>query len=225
MPLVDYQNLTTSLVRDDTGRIVNADRDEAIARAVARYSKDRPRLKKQDIAADAQNKISLPSGWEADFSQLRSIEFPVGDVPPQYLAQDRIGLYDELGTQKIMLLEAVNIGATLRVEYTSAHVVSGVTDSIASDDREPVCCWAAALLLDQLASFYSGVSDSTIQADAVEHGSKAREYRNRAKDLRARYFAELGQEEKKSVPAGVMVNLDQSDSIGQDRLTHPRRYR
>lgn len=225
MALADFQALTLSLVRDDTGAIANADRDAAIAAAVERYSKDRPRLKKQDLAASAANKLNLPSAWEADFSELRSIEYPIGAVPPIYLDQSRYSLYDDVTAIKILLLDAVAVGATLRVEYTIHQVLSGVTDTIPVEDREPVCCWSAALLLDQLAAKFAGTTDSTLQADAIEHGSKAAEYARRAAALRKRYLNELGLDDKKNVAAGAVVNLDQADSLGQDRLTHPRRFR
>jgi stage V sporulation protein SpoVS len=225
MPLADFQSFTTALVRDDTGKITPADRDAAVQEAVKRYSKDRPRAKKQDITADGANKIALPSGWETNFSRLRSIEYPVGNVPPSILEQDRYGLYDDGTAIKLLLLDAVNVGASLRVEYTIAHVLNGTTDTIPPGDREAVCCWAAALLLDQLAAHFAGSTDSTIQADAVEHGSKAREYAARAAALRRRYLNEMGLEDRSAAPAGVQINLDQLDSLGQDRLTHPRRFR
>lgn len=225
MALADFQTLTTALTRDDTGKIAVGDRDIAITEAVKRYSKDRPRTKKQDLNADAQNKLALPSGWEANFSSLRSIEHPVGEVPPALLSQERYQIYNDATADKLLLLDAVNVGATLRVEYTYAHVLNGGTDSIPPDDREAVCCWASSLLLDQLAAIFAGSTDSTIQADAVEHGSKSAEYARRASANRKRYLNELGLDDKKNTAAGVAVNLDQNDSLGQDRLTHPRRYR
>ncbi len=225
MALADYQALVDDLTRDDTGQIVTADRDEAIARAVSRYSQDRPRLKKQDITADAQQKLSLPSGWEAGFSELRSIEHPLGSVPPLFLDQDRYALYDDGTNVKLMLIDAVNVGETLRVEYTIAHVLNGSTDTLPAIHREAVAKWAAALLLDQLAARYAGTSDSTLQADAVEHGSKSRDYAARAASLRKQYLNEIGVEDRRNVAHGAVVNLDQADSRGQDRLTHPRRFR
>lgn len=228
MPLPDYQALTDDLVRDDSGKITAADRDEAIARAVARYSGDRPRVKVEDLVAADANLLPLPAGWVSEFSALRSIESPVGEVPPRLLDQDRYGLYQEAGQSapnKIMLLDGVALGATLRVAYSARHALDPSTDTIRPDDREAVCAWAAALLLDQLAALFSGDSYSAIQADSVDHGSKAGEYARRAAALRRHYHNLLGIDEKKSVPAGVFVNLDQYDSRGQDRITHPRRYR
>ncbi|MEX2372410.1 MAG: hypothetical protein WD800_01280 [Dehalococcoidia bacterium] len=177
------------------------------------------------VAAAAQL-IELPSGWEENFSQVRSIEYPIGSVPPIIVSQERHGLYDTPSDGiKIALLDGVNVGDSLRVEYTIAHVLNGSTDTIASGDLEAVSCWAAALLLDQLAAHFAGASDSTIQADAVEHGSKSRDYAARAGSLRKRYLNELGLDDKKTVAAGAVVNLDQGDSQGRDRLTHPNRHR
>lgn len=226
MALADFQTLTTALHRDDTGKITTGDRDIAIASAVQRYSRDRPRLKSQDVIAAAANLIALPAAWETDFSAVRAIEYPIGSVPPDFLAQDRYALHLQTdGTYQIMLLDAVNIGEGLRITYTIRHQVDGSGDTVPAHEREAVCCWAAALLLDQLAALFSGDSNSTIQADSVDHGGKSREYAARARALRTRYFDELGLTPKKNAAAGVEVNLNTDDSRGQDRLTHPRRYR
>jgi hypothetical protein len=226
MPLADYQTLTDKLVRDDTGKIAVPDRDEAIARAVARYSKDRPQIKAEDVAASAGQLLNLPAGWQVDFSAVRFIEYPIGNVPPTLLAQDSLGIYLTPTGEKIMLRDAITAGLLVRVNYTIRHIVSSApADTIRADDREAVCAWSASLLLDQLAALFSGASDSTIQADNVDHNSKSREYAARAKSLRARYFDEMGIDPKRNLAAGVVVDLDQPDSQGRDRLLHPARFR
>jgi hypothetical protein len=115
--------------------------------------------------------------------------------------------------------------ATVRSSYSIAHQVSGSADTIPLGDREVVCCLAAASLCDQLASLYSGDSDSTIQADSVNHQSKAAEFAARARALRKRYFDELGIDTKKNVAAGEVVNLDLPSSLGTERLTHGVSFR
>ena len=226
MPLADYQALATSLVRDDTGKIANADRDEAIARAVARYSKDRPRAKIEDVAAPGGNKLNLPAGWQAGFSAILSIEYPIGNTPQSLLDQDSYTIYSTPTGDEIKIVSAINAAQQVRMSYTIRHAVDATpADTIRADDREPVCCWAAALLLEQLAAWFTGSSDSTIQADSVDRRSKGGEYASRAKSLRARYFAELGLDEKRNIAAGAVVDLDAADSQGRDRLLHPRRFR
>jgi hypothetical protein len=216
MALADYQALVTSLVRDDTGKVTTTDRDRAIALAVTRYDRDRPRPKVEDmtIAAGGQL-IALPAGWQDDVSSLVSLEYPVGRVPPAALGWR---FYREPAALKLMLAVSLPAGAVLRATYTIAHVLDGASDTIPVADREAVASWAAALLLDQLASLFAGDSDSSIGADAVEHRSKAQEYASRARTLRARYFDALGIDPKKTVAAGVEVNLTLPDSRGRDRL-------
>lgn len=225
MPLADYQTLVDKLVRDDSGKIAIADRDEAIARAVSRYSQDRPREKAEDVAADGTNYLALPAGWQADFSALRSVEYPIGDNPPSFLDQEEIGFYRTPTALLIMLADAIAAAQSVRLNYTIRHLVDGSNDTIRSDDREPVCAYAAAILLDQLASLFAGDNNPTIQADNVDHNSKGREYASRASSLRKRYFDTLGIDPKRQVAAGVVVDLDLRDSQGNDRLLHPRRYR
>lgn len=224
--LSDFQTLTLALVRDDATRLSVNDRDIAIANAVTRYGDDRPRPRVEDVVAAAQQLIALPSGWQAGYSELSSIEWPVGRVPPTLLSQDRYSLYlDATQTTQVMLTDAVPVGATLRLTFSVRHQLDNSTDTIPLEHREPVCCWAAALLCDQLASLYSNSGDSTIQADSVDHSSRPREFAARAKHLRQRYFDALGVDPKKNVASGSVVNWNAYDSQGRDRLTHPARYR
>lgn len=224
--LVDYQTLVTELVRDDAAKIAVAERDRAITAAVLRYSSDKPQTKVQDVSPESSQVLPLPAAWEAGFSVLLELEHPIGDIPPTFLKQDRFGLYQDPAATKIKLIDGVAVAANnMRASFTIKHLVDAVADTIPLQHREPVACWAAASLCDQLAAFYSSGTDSTIQADSVEQRSKAQEYSARARTLRKRYLDEIGVEDKKGAPAGVVVNLDQDDSQGQDRLTHPRRYR
>jgi hypothetical protein len=143
-------------------------------------------------------------------------------VPPSNIPQERILKYRSPTGLQIQLLDAVPVeAASVRATFTIKHTLSVSADTIPTADREPAACWAAASLCDQLAAFYSGGTDSSIQADSVQQRSKAQEYSARAKALRTRYFNELGIDDKKSAPAGTFVTKRDSDSWGGARLTHP----
>lgn len=223
--LSDYQTLTAALVRDDAGDISVAERDAAIALAVSRYSKDRPVEKVEDLTSAGGQYLDLPVAWETGFSGMRALEYPIGDIPPTLLDIGAWGLYNAPSGPSIMIRESLVAGEQVRSVYTIQHVVSAVADTIPVVDREPVASYAAAILCDQLATLYSGDSDSTIQADSVDHNSKAREFATRAKTLRKRYYDELGIDPKRNVAAGVVVDMDLADSQGNDRLLHGRGYR
>lgn len=224
--LADYEQLVADLVRDDAARLSLAEKDRAIAAAVLRYSEDKPRTKVQDVTPESSQLLPLPVAFEDGFSALMGIEHPKGDVPPTMLGQDRYAIYDDGVAKKIQLLDGVAVSAnSVRVSFTIKHVVDAGADSIPLQHREPVACFAAASCCEQLAAFYAGGTDSTLQLDNVDGRSKAQEYAARGKSLRKRYFDELGVEDKRSAPAGVVVNLDFPDSQGDDRLGHPRRFR
>jgi hypothetical protein len=224
--LTDYQLLIQQFTAEDAGKLSAEDIARAIDLAVVRYSQDAERLKVEDVTPTDANTAPLPAAWETDFSAIRSLEYPIGKIPAIYLDPARYGLYRTPSATVVRLLDAVRVATgTVRATYTVKHVVSDGTDTIPIQHRDAVSCWAAAMLCDQLATFYAGQSDSTIQADSVDYRGKSAEFAARAKTLRQRYLDALGVEEKRNAGAGVVVNLNQMDSRGQDRLTHPAAYR
>jgi hypothetical protein len=220
--LADYEQLVADLVRDDAAKLTLAEKDRAIAAAVYRYSEDRPQEKAQDLTPSDANTLPLPGAWELDFSSLRSLEYPIGDVPATFIKPERTSFYRTPAALVIKLLDAVAVAANnVRSTYTIKQVVDGANDTIPIQHRQAVAAWAAAICCDQLASFYSSGTDATIQADSVQQQSKAQEYTKRAKDLRKFYLDELGIDDKRSAPAGSIVKLEQPDSWGGARINHP----
>jgi len=225
MALTDFQTLVDAMVRDDDSRITQDERDAAIVSAVSRYSEDRPRRHVVDVVAAGGQLLDLPPDWEADFSHLVALEYPVGSVPPTYLPADQWGLYEAPGAIKIMSAIRFGAGDQVRCTHTVRHVVDGVSDTVPLGYREPVCAYAASLLLDQLAALTVNVTDASISADAIAHRTKSQEYAARARVQRQRYLDALGLSATKNAAHGVVVDLDLTDSRGRDRLTHPGRFR
>lgn len=221
--LSDFQLLVEKAVRDDSSLITADDIDAAIALAVSRYSLDRPQYVVEDLEPTGLGELILPDLWEQGFSSIISLEYPIGSFPAKIVDSEAYAIYQSPTGHSLRLLFTPT--ETVRATYSIAHVLSYIDDTIPANHREAVTCWAAAYCLDQLAAFAAGVTDATIQAGRVDRGSQTRDYAQRANALRIRYVNELGIEEKKAVAAGVVVNLDLKNSVGQDRLTHPNRFR
>ncbi len=220
--LADYEQLVTDLVRDDAAKIANAEKDRAIEAAVRRYSEDRPQEKAEDLTPSGANTLPLPAAWENDFSALRALEYPVGNVPPTYLDQGRYRFYRTPAAVVIQSDDAVSVSAgSVRATFTIRHAVDAASDTVPLSHRQAVASWAAAILCEQLAAFYSGGTDSTIQADSVQNESKARDYASRARALRQFYLDELGIDPKRGQPAGQVVELKRTDTWGGARIAHP----
>jgi hypothetical protein len=222
---IDYQSLIVSLVRDEEEKITPDERDRALQLAVERYSKDRPREVVEDLAGQDSKQLPLPTAWENGFSSLINIEYPIGNWPPTYIEPGYYGMYNAPGAQVIMVSASIPSTDSVRCTHTIRHQVTDTVDSTPASDNEAIASYAAALLCDQLASQYSGDTDTTIQADSVEHSSKARDFATRANSLRKRYYDHLGIDPKRTQAAGVVVDLDMPNSLGNDRLTHPNRWR
>jgi len=225
MALRDFQSIVEDLVRDDADHITKTQRDTAITTAIERYSKDRPRPKVEDVLAPGGSLLNLPAAWQADFSELTSIEYPVGQTPPLLIPNDQWAMYLSPVGETIKLLYGLQAGVTCRLQFSIRHVVDDNQDTIKLGDRELVCCLAAASLVDQLAALSAGNTDSTIKADAVAYKSASAEYAARAKALRKRYTDELGIDDKKNVAAGAVVSIQRPNSLGRERLTHGRTYK
>lgn len=220
---LDYQKLVERLIRDDEDKLTAGDIDDAIDMAVTRYSKDRPRKTVRDEIAPGGQRLNLPTDWVAGFSDIQAIEYPIGYIPVSELTTWQ--LYQAPAGEEVLLPASIEAGEAVRFRFTVFHQMNNATDTIPLGDREAVAGYAAALCCDQLSTFYSGDSDSTIQADSVDHGNKSRQFSRRADKLRRRYYNELGISAKRNQAAGVVVDLDGRDSRGRDRLTHPGRFR
>jgi hypothetical protein len=219
MTLAAKQQLVTNLVRDDNAKVSVTQRDEAIALAVRRYSADRPKTKVEDVlCAAGGNLLANPASWQVDFSRAASLEYPIGDVPPALIANDRWRRYAAPGGEQFQLDDRLPVNATVRVTYGILHTLTSGVDTIPDADEEAFARLAASILCDELAAYSSNRSESTIQADTVNNESQAREYRAQAKVYLQQYLNRIGVDEKRAVAAGVVVPLRRTNSLGGSRL-------
>ena len=219
--LTDYTPLITQLAQDGAGHVTEDDISAALALAVLRYSQDRPRRAVTDVTlAAAARLVDLPEDWEAGFSDLVQVEYPIGQTPLALLPRGEAWtLYETPDGPVLLGMSEWPAGAVLRLTWTRAHVVD-VVDTILAQHREAVCCWAAALLCEQLASRYAANSEPTLQADRVDQTAPQKAYSQRAQALRQRYLDEIGVDAKRNQAAGVVVGTTGRDSRGGPRVTH-----
>lgn len=186
--LNDLTELIDSLVRDESSRLTASDLAEAIRLALARYGSDWPRNKVEDVTSAGGDRLPLPTAWESN-SELVSVEYPIGEMPPAMLD---CSIYTAPAGKELRLGKGLPLGAEARLTFTVAHVVSDSQETILPGHREAVACYAAALLLEQLAAAAINDGESTISADTTDRRTKAQEYGSRAKALKTRYGEAMG---------------------------------
>jgi hypothetical protein len=230
----DFQNGLQTRVQIPADVALNADdRTALISAAITRYSKDRPREIVTDIVGNATNILPLPTDlgatFEEKFSEIRSIEYPVGSVPPTTLDYKSFQMYRQPSGLKLMLIDSAPPATdTLRVTWTARHKADGTT--VPSEDFDAVCDLTAALGCEAIAAFYGKTSDSTISADSVNYRTKSQEWAALGKMYRSRYDSALGistgaagQDSSEQKPAISMGDIDNTMESGANRITHGRR--
>lgn len=186
MARADHISAVEALVRDTSGLFTPADVDRALDQAVLRYGLDRPRVlgRLVTVPAEAPFAVALPAEWSAASSMVRLMEYPLDQVPAARLPATQWRL-----TATGFVFAAELAGKSLMVAFTAPHQVDDATDSIPAPHAEAVQAYGAAQLLRQLAASTAGDEATTLQADAVAHGSKSSRYAARARELQAIYDA------------------------------------
>lgn len=228
--ILTFETLFSDRVRDSGAKITAAQMDRAIVEAVKRYSRVRPIEAIQDYPGDgATFDFALPAGWVENLSTIRSLEYPTGQRPPSLLENDEWQLYrSSTSTVVIRLTVATpSAGQTLRATWTKPHLVDVNGSTIVAQDEEAVGNLAAAIGLRELAAHYANTVDPTIVADSVNYRSKSSEYLKLAGELEQQYRDHMGIKDKDAeiLPGGTFVDIDRTNSLNQDQLTHPNRWR
>lgn len=218
MPLAEWRARLAGLARDEDLALLARDprdgagrkaagaaaRDAALADALARYSADRPRAARTDLAAAAPDadgvaRTPLPRGRDADCA-ARGVEYPVGRLPASWLPRGAWAV--ETGARgAVLATRGAPAGAALRLHCACPHRVDAASDTVPAPDREAVLAWAAALLFERLAAATAGDSHAAIGAEAVERSAPSDRWRRLAGDGRARYRRLLGLEGRRLAPA------------------------
>jgi hypothetical protein len=226
--LTTFETLFDNRVRDAAARFTTPQKDDAILAAVKRYATLRAVAAVQDYPGDgATFDLVLPTGWTQNFSTIKTIEYPAGERVPSFIPDDQWQFYQTPSSIVVRLLTTTpTVGNTTRITFTKLHTVDVNGSTIPTQDEEAVADLAASIGLRALAAIYSGTTDPTIAADAIDYKSKASEYARRADELSKRWREHMGlDKDSEAAAATAFTDVDQTDSLGLDKLTHPNRFR
>lgn len=220
----DIRQKVVDTVKDDSGKLSNPeDFDRNIGAALNRYSAHRPYVLVADVTGNNGHDYSLPTGWSEGFSIVKAVEYPVGNVPADYIDSDEIEIYQSPAGKKLRLkADAPSVSETFRVSYTALRTY----ETVAASDIDAFVWLSAALCLEELATAFAQSGDSLIAADSVDYRDKTQRFASRAKRLMQLYKEQMGlKDDDITPPASATTDLDVGYPGGRDRLTHPRYLR
>jgi hypothetical protein len=230
--LTDYLARLDQILLEQAGDLDESGKEAAIDAAVREHSRYRPHRRLHVFSGDG-SAVDFPLGaapgptdWEKEFSTILRVEYPAGRREPIYLEDEDWMVYDQPTGQVLRLLTATP-GATEQVvvTYTLRHALGASSSTIADADFEALCHLGAAFALQSLSNRYLQTVDSTIGADAVDHKSKSFDAAQNAARERQTYFRMIGVKENDVAAAFASKDMDVDYPWGEDRLTHPRRWR
>ena len=224
MTLAAVQSLVDDLVRDTDQVIGSSARADAIALAVVRYSADAPRRVVEDVVVDVDGNLPLPTAWLEGESELREMEWPIGQKPRSIVSPSLLEVIVTPTGTVLALQGDIPTGSAVRITYSGAHVLDATQDTIPLRHRAAVASLAASTLCGQLAAHYANEGAPTIGADIVDHQGKTERWRARARDLLAQYTQIVGPAPAaRNKSASVDVAVERPDSLGRQRIFHPAR--
>ena len=210
--------------------IGEAEKQKAVQKAMNAHSRNRPVIVVEEVTGDGGFDYALAdlTSWEADFSVIKQVEFPVDDTDEdaEILEPEDWQIFETSDGKYLRFLsDTPSTAQEFRVTYTTRHTCTDSACTVADADEEAVQTLAAGFFCRMLAAAYSQDQDATIAADVVDHGGKGDKYGRMATDYRKEYDDHMNIKDGKPKPACGIQDQDVSYPWGWDRLTHPRKER
>jgi hypothetical protein len=230
-----FQNQRDIVLQDAAMKLATGDRDALLQQAIVqRYSKDRSREIVTDMPGLGTSFVNMPAStpdsFEDGFSIIKSVEYPIGQVPLSLVLEENWQIYRApapTGLQVLFIANQPMTSEVVRFTWTARHKPDGST--VPDVDFEAVCDYAAGLSFAALAAIYTQTGDATIMADSVNYRTKGQEYAGLAKAAAKRYFDHVGvAADDKAAQAGPAIatgSMHELLGMGLDRLTHRKASR
>jgi hypothetical protein len=229
--LSDYLIRLDQILIEQAGDLDESGKLAAIDAAAREHSRYRPYRRLHQYTGDgisfdfALGVAPGPSDWEQGYSQILSVEYPAGQREPQLLEDGDWVIYEKITGPVLRLLnDTPGAGKTIVITYTVRHQISESNSTIPDSDFEAVAHLAAAFALQSLSNRYLQNTSATISADAIDNRSKSFDAAQNAERERKIYYDHFGLQA--GAAAGFATkDLDVNYPWGEDRLTHPNRWR
>jgi hypothetical protein len=170
-------------------------------------------------------------GWDKSSSSIASVEYPAasmsaGETPLYLDKSDYTIFYSEAGWWLYFPRHQPSITEKVRVTFGTAYSwIEDAADPLVSTPAghfEAICCLAASISCDWLASRYGQNRDSSINADSVERRTQADQYLSLSKQFRKSYLSLSGQGSEAQNPGGTVVEMNTIAGDSRSFLFHRR---
>jgi hypothetical protein len=229
--LPDIRTAVASELKDVAGFLTASDINSIVITAIRQTSHDIPYNYPFDINADGSQDYDLSTNFFKGFSLIRTVEYPIAQIPPKYIREDDDWfVYEDptktAGHQMRLRFKQIqpSVPNVIRVTIDNPHTVTETTSTLDQNSFLAVQYKTLQLCCAALANFFNQSTAATIQADTVDYTTKSQNYIYLANEWRKKYDYITGVAD--GIPAGQgTVNLHTTFSHGEDLIWHPRTAR
>ncbi len=162
---------------------------QAAVAAVRVFDQHRPQrllVTKALTASDWTYTISTDfTSWEDGFSRVEEIEYPVdATVQSRSLLRFDDVVFDVPRDEWRFVNHTPSTGESAKIIYTARHSLSHTADTVPTNFRPAVACYAAGLALMMAANKAAGSEAGSAGADTVNFRSKQQEFSAQARALK-----------------------------------------
>jgi len=181
----DYVTRVKEILQDEEGIITDPQIKTNLIGTVATYQTRRPNYDVEEVSGDSSTyDHDLPTNWEAGFSWIDVIEYPVKETgKPQFLPRSSYSMLRTTAGIKIRTYSPFATGRTARIVYTKKHLLNDSDVTVPDSDFEAVSILTAAKCCSQLARYYAQTARATIGADVVDYWERATHYSTQKENL------------------------------------------
>lgn len=230
--LTDLRTRVTALLQEDAKFLTSDEIDEAINQALLQVNHDKPFTVPVDITGDGTQTYALPATFEKEFSDIKTVEFPAGEIPPIFLdREDDWRFYEDpskpSGSQLrlLMLSRTPSATETIRVTIVIERVLTETTSNLNATSFSAMVYKTLVLANRALAQIFSQTTNPTIEADAVDYGGRSQNFLFLAERWETQYKQIIGFGEESIEAAQAILEADILFAHGEDMLFHPARDR
>ncbi len=223
-----------SLIKDNDSKLTTTtggDLDKILAKAVRDYSRHKPFFIKKKIQGNGTAEYSLSTIfgglWTHGYSQIREIEFPIGEKPKEILDKDEYEIYDDGTAQdgsnlKLRFIDEQPTATDYFIVEFSSEMdlpVSGSQNFPDTDEHfSNITTLAAALACQRLAAVYAQSKDAAISADVINYHDKSAKYSALYKQYLKYYnLSVFGKEEPELSLDAALVEIDLKPKTNERR--------
>lgn len=232
----DYISELKSLIKDDALKLTNVyagDLDRCLANAVHHYSQHKPFYVKKKIQGNGTSEYLLSSVlgglWQYGYSQVRTVEYPIGSKPKELIEKDSYEIYDDGTAQdgSNLIFRFIDY-APSAAEYFILEFSTEMNLPIAGIQNFPdtdqnfanITLLAAVFACQRLAAVYAQSKDNSISADIINYQDKSDKYLSLARAYLTRYnISVFGKENPEISIDAALREIDLKPVTSQGRRT------